>query len=186
MDFIASITAILIFSMACNLDTVLLSMGYAARGLRVSCRGCLILAAVTTAVTWFSLELGRLAAGFFIPGFSGMMGGLVLLAIGAWFLLDWLRRPAAQEETPPAHPGSWAWVSLAAALAVNNAGAGVAAGVSGLNPVWSAVCNFVVTLLFIPLGGWLGRGAPGRLLGRYAIPLSGLLLVLLGACEAFL
>ena len=89
------------------------------------------------------------------------------------------------EGTEPLPPVR-AWVPLAAALAVNNAGAGVAAGISGLSPLGAAVCNFGVTLLFIPLGGWLGAGPAGRLLGKYALPLSGLLLVLLGCAEAFL
>ncbi len=183
MDVLASIAAILVFTMACNLDTILLSMGYAARGLAVSRRGCLILAGVTTAVTWLSLALGA-AAGRFLPaGLADMLGGLVLLGIGFWFLLDWLRAPGEAEEPPPP---ARAWVPLAAALAVNNAGAGVAAGISGLSPLWAAACNFCVTLLFIPLGAWLGGGPLGRLLGKYALPLSGLLLVLLGGGEVFL
>ena len=183
MDILASVGAILVFTMACNLDTVLLSMGYAARGLSVSAGGCLILAGVTTAATWLSLALGAAAGRFLSAGLGDMLGGLVLLAIGLWFLLGWLRSPVEGAEPLPCVR---AWVPLAAALAVNNAGAGVAAGISGLSPLWAAVCNFCVTLLFIPLGGWLGAGPLGRLLGKCALPLSGLLLVLLGAAEAFL
>lgn len=183
MEILSSIGAILVFTMACNLDTILLSMGYAVRGLTVSPGGCLILAGVTTVVTWLSLALGASAGQFLPAGLADMLGGLVLLAIGLWFLLDWLRSPVeGAEPLPPVR----AWVPLAAALAVNNAGAGVAAGISGLSPLGAAVCNFGVTLLFIPLGGWLGAGPAGRLLGKYALPLSGLLLVLLGCAEAFL
>lgn len=183
MEILSSIGAILVFTMACNLDTILLSMGHAARGLTVSPGGCLILGGVTTVVTWLSLALGASAGRFLPAGLADMLGGLVLLAIGLWFLLDWLRSPVeGAEPLPPVR----AWVPLAAALAVNNAGAGVAAGISGLSPLGAAVCNFGVTLLFIPLGGWLGAGPAGRLLGKYALPLSGLLLVLLGCAEAFL
>lgn len=182
MEILSSIGAILVFTMACNLDTILLSMGYAARGLTVSLGGCLILGGVTTVVTWLSLALGASAGQFLPAGLADMLGGLVLLGIGLWFLLDWLRSPVeGAEPLPPVR----AWVPLAAALAVNNAGAGVAAGISGLSPLGAAVCNFGVTLLFIPLGGWLGAGPAGRLLGKYALPLSGLLLVLLGCAEAF-
>lgn len=182
MEILSSIGAILVFTMACNLDTILLSMGYAARGLTVSPGGCLILGGVTTVVTWLSLALGASAGQFLPAGLADMLGGLVLLAIGLWFLLDWLRSPVeGAEPLPPVR----AWVPLAAALAVNNAGAGVAAGISGLSPLGAAVCNFGVTLLFISLGGWLGSGPAGRLLGKYALPLSGLLLVLLGCAEAF-
>ena len=72
---------------------------------------------------------------------------------------------------------------LAAALAVNNAGIGVAAGVSGIAPGWAALANFLVTLAALPLGRALGDKLAGRLLGKYALPLSGLLLILLGVWE---
>lgn len=67
-------------------------------------------------------------------------------------------------------------------MAVNNAGVGAAAGVSGLNPHWAALGNFLATLAAWP---WAtaGAGPAGRLLGKYALPLSGLLLILLGVWE---
>ena len=73
---------------------------------------------------------------------------------------------------------------LAAALAVNNEGVGGAAGVSGIAPGWAALANFLVTLAALPLGRALGDKLAGRLLGKYALPLSGALLVLLGIWEA--
>ena len=74
-------------------------------------------------------------------------------------------------------------IALAAALAVNNAGMGVAAGVSGVSPGWAALANLVCTLAALPLGRALGDGLAGRLLGRFALPLSGGLLVVLGVWE---
>ena len=68
------------------------------------------------------------------------------------------------------------WLALSAALAVNNAGVGVAAGVTGLSPVLASGCNFAVTILL------LGRQL-GRKLSRWstlALPASGGLLVALG------
>ena len=186
MDFWASFLAILLFSMACNLDTVMLAMGYAVKGIRLGVGGSVIIAVVTTFVTWLSLALGDLAAGILDPGLSGLLGGLVLVGIGAWFLLDWLRRLGrpAEDGPPPPPPGVWSGGARAAARAVNTAGVGVAAGVSGVSPLWASVCNFAVTLLFLLLGGWLGRGVLGRFLGRFALPLSGALLVALGLWEA--
>ena len=110
----------------------------------------------------------------------------VLAGIGAWFVLDWLRRlgPAGEAEGENRAATLWGCVSLAAALAVNNAGIGVAAGVSGIAPGWAALANFLVTLAALPLGRALGDKLAGRLLGKYALPLSGALLVLLGIWEA--
>ena len=59
-----------------------------------------------------------------------------------------------------------------------------AAGVSGIAPGWAALANFLVTLAALPLGRALGDKLAGRLLGKYALPLSGALLVLLGIWEA--
>lgn len=187
MDLFFALLAGLLFSMACNLDTVLLAVGYAAKGIHISFGGSVIIAAITTVITWLSLALGSVAAGVLDSRLSEMLGGLVLAGIGAWFLLDYLRHMGAAEEgAPPPTAGAWAWVSLAAALAVNNAGVGVAAGVSGLSPLLASGCNFVVTLAFLPLGRLLGRGLLGRLLGKYALPLSGVLLIILGLWELLL
>ncbi len=187
MEFVWACLAVLLFAAACNLDTVLLAMGYAVRGIRLTPARRLVIACITTLVTWLSLALGDTAALVLPAGLSAMLGGLVLVGIGAWFVLDWLRRPAGGETPPPDGPaGLWGWVSLAAALAVNNAGIGVAAGVSGLSPGWAALGNFLVTLGALALGRLLGNRLAGRMLGRYALPLSGALLLLLGLWEAFL
>ena len=72
-------------------------------------------------------------------------------------------------------------LALAAALAVNNAGAGMAAGAAGLSVPAAAGSNFLVTLLSLPLGRRLG-GIGGRW-KALALPLSGVMLVALGAWE---
>lgn len=185
MEFAATLLAVLLFALACNLDTLLLSMGYGVRGMEITPGHSLILASITTLVTWLSLALGDMAAKVLPAGLSAALGGLVLVGIGLWFVLDYLRRPAGPErraEEPPASNGL-GYVSLAAALAVNNAGVGVAAGVTGISPLWAAAGNFFVTLAALPLGRWLGNRLAGRLLGRYALPLSGVLLFVLGLWE---
>ena len=73
------LTAVLLFALACNLDTVLLAVGYAAKGVRISSAHSLIIAAVTTAVTWLSLALGDTAARVLSPGLAGKLGGVVLV-----------------------------------------------------------------------------------------------------------
>lgn len=186
MAFFCALGAAFLFALACNLDTILLSMGYAVKGIHIDRGGTLVIALVTTFVTWLSLVLGETASRILAPGAPEVLGGIVLVGIGFWFLLDFLRQlgsPTA-EEAPPQKPGIWGCVSLAAALAVNNAGIGVAAGVAGLEVWQAAVWNFLVTLLALPLGRALGRRLVGKFLGRYALPLSGLLLVMLGLWEA--
>ena len=186
MEIWTTLPAVLLLALACNLDTVLLAVGYAAKGVRITFFHSLIIAAVTTAVTWPSLLLGDMAARILPRGLAGVLGGAALVGVGLWFVLDYLRRMGqGPDRTPaPAARSAWGWVSLAAALAVNNAGVGVAAGATGISPAWAAAGNFAVTLAALPLGRWLGSRLAGRLLGRYALLLTGALLLLLGAWEA--
>lgn len=99
-----------------------------------------------------------------------------MAGLGLWYLLDALRG-----KNDPPQEATRGWLALSAALAVNNAGVGVAAGVTGLSPLVASGCNFAMTLLSL----WLGR-LLGRRLNRWsrlALPLSGLLLVGLGAWQ---
>ena len=189
MNWLSALTAAALFAAACNLDTVLLSAGFAARGVVLRRGYGLVIAALTTLITWLSLALGAWAAALLGGRTAQVLGGLVLAGMGAWFLLDWLRRPGpppegAEEAEEAEAAGLRGCVALAAALAVNNAGAGAAAGVSGISPGLAAAANLLATLGALPLGRMLGSRLAGRLLGKYALPLTGGLLILLGLWEA--
>ena len=190
MNWLSALTAAALFAAACNLDTVLLSAGFAARGVVLRRGYGLVIVALTTLITWLSLALGAGAAALLGGRTAQVLGGLVLAGMGAWFLLDWLRRPgpppegAEEAEEAEAAAGLRGCVALAAALAVNNAGAGAAAGVSGISPGLAAAANLLATLGALPLGRMLGSRLAGRLLGKYALPLTGGLLILLGLWEA--
>ena len=189
MNWLSALTAAALFAAACNLDTGLLSAGFAARGVVLRRGYGLVIAALTTLITWLSLALGAGAAALLGGRTAQVLGGLVLAGMGAWFLLDWLRRPGpppegAEEAEEAEAAGLRGCVALAAALAVNNAGAGAAAGVSGISPGLAAAANLLATLGALPLGRMLGSRLAGRLLGKYALPLTGGLLILLGLWEA--
>ncbi len=172
MELLSQLGPGAVFALACNLDTVLAAVGQGARQGTLGRAGALRVAAATTAVTFLSLALGAAGAALLPEALAGRLGGLALMGLGLWYLLDALRGKGTPEE------GGGGWLALSAALAVNNAGGGVAAGVSGLSPAVASACNFAVTLAALALGQRLGRR-----LSRWsalALPLSGALLVALG------
>lgn len=176
MECFSALGAGILFALACNLDTVLAAVGQGA-GRGLDGRSALTVAAVTTAVTFLSLALGAMGAALLPAGLAGRLGGLALTGLGLWYILDALRGG----ESSDGEGQGRSWVALSAALAVNNAGVGVAAGVTGLPPALSAACNFFITLLSLALGRRLGRELV-RWQGL-ALPLSGVLLTLLGLCQ---
>lgn len=176
MEFCSALGAGILFALACNLDTVLAAVGQGAEQTGASLRKILTVASVTTGVTFLSLVLGAVGAALLPRGLADQLGGSALTALGLWYLLDALRGGAG-----PSHGEGRGWLALSAALAVNNAGVGVAAGVTGLSPVLASVCNFVVTILALLLGRLLGRKL-ARWSGM-ALPASGLMLVALGVWQ---
>lgn len=174
MNVLSALGAGFLFALACNLDTVAAAVGHGARGQRMDFGSAMLLAALTTGITFLSLCMGALGATLFPAGLAERLGGLALTALGLWYLLDALRGKDAA--APSAEKGGW--VALSAALAVNNAGVGVAAGVTGLSPLLASACNFAVTLASLALGRRLGERLASW--SRLALPLSGLLLVVLG------
>lgn len=163
------------FTLACNLDTVLLAALARGRGQRIGLSQGLVLAAVTTAVTGLSLAVGHMAAALWCLGRAERLGGLALVAVGLWCVLDAMRGGAGAEEAPE-EESWWAWCALAAALAVNNAAAGAAAGAMGVDALWGMGCNFAVTLGALAVGRQVGS----RLGRRWLAPVGGGLLALLG------
>lgn len=177
MEFFSALGAAFLFALACNLDTVGLAVGYGAGGRRLDLSTALTMGGVTTLVTFLSLWLGAAGGALFPARLTNRLGALALTALGLWYLLDALRA-WGKNKAEKGEPSSAAPLALSAALAVNNAGVGVAAGVTGLSPLLASGCNFLVTLAALELGCRLG----GRLerWSGLALPLSGALLVALG------
>ncbi len=176
---------VLLFVLSCNLDTFLLAVSFSLRGVSLPLSRIMIIAAVTTVITAISLLLGTFARSVF-PDRSTRLGGLVLMGMGLWFLLDGLRHwGQTTTSSQPLDTDAASCLPLAAALAVNNAGAGVAAGMSGLSPLGASCANFIITLLCLLPGARLGKYLAGRQASSLALPVSGLLLLLLGAWETF-
>ena len=164
-----------LFALACNLDTVLASVGHGARRKGLTAGEAAGVAGVTTCVTLLSLLLGAAGAALMPVALAQRLGGVALAGLGLWYVLDALRGKEASAE----HRGGW--LALSAALAVNNAGVGVAAGVSGLSPVVASGCNFAVTVLALAVGQVLGQRL--RRWSGWALPVSGALLVVMGVGE---
>jgi len=174
---------VFLFSLACNLDTLVLALCFGCQGIRPGWRGCAVLSCVTTLVTALSLVLGNLGGRILPPLLAEKGGGLVLAGMGLWIILNWLHNPELPMQPSCSKKG---WLPMSAALALNNAGAGLAAGVTGLHPLWGGAANLAVTLLFLPMGLLLGFRLRSRRLTSLAVPLSGLLLLLLGILEVHL
>lgn len=166
-----------------NLDTLLLAAVWHSDGRRITWQEAGILTLTTSLMTGLALLLGQCGSGLWSVTAAKRISALLLVGMGLWMLLDWLRQLGeTAAETAPKNPHSLAsGLLLGLALGANNSGLGLAAGLAGISPVWAVLGNAVVTLAALALGGCLAGRWLGKVLGDWQVPISGALLILMGA-----
>lgn len=169
-----------------NLDTLLLGINWTLSDRRLSPRAVAVIGLVTSAVTALALAAGNCVTHWVSPWLMQRGPGLLLMGMGAWSVLDWLRGSgealSAGQEEPPT---TWRQtLTLALVLGVNNCGIGVGAGLAGYGPWLAGGLNLLLTWGMLLLGqrcaGWVQRAGAER----WAALGSGLLLIMAGAATA--
>lgn len=184
------IFAALILAISANLDTFSVAVSYGVKKIKIPLGSALLISLLTTIGTFLSMEFGLIISGF-IPSFlSDSIGGLLISLIGLWFLIDYFRHNK-EDNIPMAdsdHSGDISLkesIPLITALTINNLGVGISGSIAGVSTFYTTIFTFIVTALFLLLGTWTGKTASAKLLGKYAEPISNIILILLGIYEIF-
>ena len=167
-----------------NLDTLLLAAVWHSDGRRITWQEAGILILTTSLMTGLALLLGQCGSGLWSATAAKRISALLLVGMGLWMLLDWLRQlgeTAAETAPKKGRGGMVSTLLLGLALGANNSGLGLAAGLAGISPVWAVLGNAVVTLAALALGGCLAGRWLGKVLGDWQVPISGALLIVMGA-----
>lgn len=197
----------LLFALSANLDNIVIGIAYGIKKIRMRTAANFLIALFTTAGTLISMWVGKLLTAIIPAPAAGKTGAAVLVLLGGTFFCKSILHNVRQskktqsvalrgademldyaEQSDRDVSGS---IDIKEALAVglglslNNLGAGLAAGVSGISVFLAAAANFAVSFFFLMLGFRLGSRLLGKLPGKFAPVLSGLLLVLLGLVEWF-
>ena len=186
--------SILLFAVSCNFDNLAVGLGYGARKIHIPLPSVLMIGAVTFVGTLLSMEAGKRLIPLFPAGFARLVGSGVILLMGGYGLLSYLKgrlrskgREVPESQTPAPLPkrrlrlGESA--ALGAALAVNNIGLGAGASISGLNAGLACAASLVVGILLLVLGNRAGSRWMSDHIGEYAEPISAAIMILLGIYE---
>jgi putative sporulation protein YtaF len=101
-----SILTAFLIALSCNLDNVGVGISYGARGIRLPFHTNLYIALLTAAGTCLAMVLGEKTFLLMSPEIGAILGGAILVVMGAWVIVqETFLRGRQSPEPPPADPG---------------------------------------------------------------------------------
>jgi putative sporulation protein YtaF len=101
-----SILTAFLIALSCNLDNVGVGISYGARGIKLPFLTNLYIALLTAAGTCMAMVLGGQAFLLMSPEIGALLGGAILVVMGAWVIVqETFLRSRQSQEPQPADPG---------------------------------------------------------------------------------
>ncbi|HIZ55646.1 MAG TPA: manganese efflux pump [Firmicutes bacterium] len=190
------IWASFLFAFSANLDNLALGIAYGARKVRVGFRSNLAIAWMTGLGTLLPMTVGKWILQYISPESARMIGSGLLWLLGLFFLISFflalhkqkngiLENPEYADQDQSGDISVREAITVAAALMLNNLGAGLGASVAGLEVIPTLLCTLVFSMGLMEIGQRIGYGCSNQL-GKYASLLSAILTLLLGTLSWFL
>jgi putative sporulation protein YtaF len=190
------VSAVLIAAVS-NLDNLAVGLALGVRARTIAAAPNVVIAAVTMAGTAGAMTSSRALSRVLSPSLASALGSSIIIAIGAWTVVASLRamrsgelRSARHRHDRDAHDDELGEnkvvscreaLTLGIALALNNAGAGVGAGIAGVSPIATTLLAGALSLTFVAAGSRLGSALGTLVVGRRAPVFSGCVLVCVGS-----
>lgn len=189
--------SLLLFVISSNLDGFVIGISYGIKQIQIPLRSNILIGVVTACGTLLSMLLGRQITPLIPDWATAAFGSGVLLLMGLFCIIGFVKKQLQfQKETewPQKNPEKFdkncskeiellEAVALGAALSLNNIGLGIGGSITGLPVLSTSIGSFCCSLLFLFLGNRIGNGWISKLIGKYAEPISGVIILLLGLWE---
>ena len=170
------------------MDNLVVGLSYGLKKTKINWLTNVIVGLISFSGTVLSMLLGKSLLTLLPQRLTNILGGLVIVLIGAAGLIRFLigrNSDNAEEPAGAVIPIREAFL-LGFALTVNNVGLGVGASITGLPVLPTALCSFFFSLFFLYAGNRLGRAELPRRFQKFAEPAADLLMMILGLYEIFI
>lgn len=196
----------LLFSLSSNLDNIVIGIAYGVKKIKIGKTANFIIAIITSIGTFLSMSVGKYISTFLPNYIANLLGAVVIILLGLYFIIQSVVKLAKNtkakelslkdisdmvEYAEKSDLDKSGDINIKEALLVafgltfNNLGTGVAASITGVNIALTVASTFLISIFTIIIGQALGNHVLGKLLGKYAPLISGILLIALGIIEAF-
>jgi putative sporulation protein YtaF len=204
------ILSALFFAISSSGDSFIVGLSYGIKKVRISPLNNFLVAAISGIGTILSMLLGKFLFSF-IPNYYGnLIGSSILIILGIYMLINALKNNpnlTRSDTDSTKHHNSYEVIlrnpdlldtnhsknieinealSLGFILCINNIGLGIGASIAGLNPLLTSVLTVIASIIFVPLGCFMGEKLIWGKLSRYSDLLAAMLIISLGVYEMFL
>lgn len=198
------ILSALLFSLSSNLDNVVVGIAYGIKKIKIGIIANLIIAVVTSTGTFLSMSVGEYISKFLPHSVANALGAGVIIILGGYFITQSIIKLINNKKSKEfalkdiADMIEYAEKSdldksgdinikealfVAFGLTFNNLGTGVAASITGVSIKFTVIATFILSIITIIFGETVGNHVLGKIFGKYAPLLSGILLIILGINE---
>lgn len=87
------------FALALNMDALGTGVAYGIRKIRIPFTSLLIISGMSVVTILFSMTAGRVVSQLISPAFAHRLGGILLLLVGLWILIQSIRDNRQEEQT---------------------------------------------------------------------------------------
>ena len=207
------ILPILLFVIASSLDNFVVGLSYGIKKIKISLLNNLVVSSISGIGTFISMMFGSLFYIYIPQKSSSIIGSSILILFGLYFIFnslrsklkkhydikengntmlridyydDILKHPELADKDSSNSIDIKESIILGIALSLNNIGLGIGASIIGLNIYISSLLSIIFSLIFVQIGFHIGSAYFSNMFEKYAEPISGIIIIILGFYELFM
>lgn len=180
-----------LFSISANIDNIPIGISYGVKKIHITFIQNIFIGIFTAFATFISMQIGKNISCFFDIKLANLLGSILLIILGAVPLTKlFLKCKKRSNEDNTFYDSKTSItvkeiVFIIATLSINNIATGIAASITGINALYTAICTFIFGSIFLYIGNHFGKKIANTTVQVCSEILSSLLLIILGLVEIF-
>lgn len=206
------IISILLFAITSSSDAIVVGLSYGAKNVKINVNSNLIISFISGIGTFISMLFGSIILEFIPEAYANIFGSCILILFGIYLLINSVKSTSANVLPDNQRDISLEYrrygqilhdpdiidinrskliefsetITLGTVLCLNNIGLGIGASITGLNIYFTSIASLILSLVFIPMGQYIGEEIISKKLSNYAEVISAFIIIILGFYELFI
>jgi len=207
------ILSIIIFAICSSSDNLIIGLRYGSKKIKINFFNNFVVSFISGIGTFLAMLFGKLLIQLIPLIYTNIIGSSILILLGLYLLITFLktgfndnsnleqvnqdisdlcryettlRSPEIIDSNHSKTIEFKESIILGILLCLNNIGFGIGASITGLNIYITSIFSLIFSLVFIPLGYYIGENIFSNSLSKYSEVISAFIIIVLGIYELFI